>query len=232
MHHRSLRLVQACAIAAVTAAATLCPVGARATLVFPLNTTFNGAQPTSTPPYLTAIFSTVTAGTVHLSLTSSLSTSSEFFSAVAFNVSPTIPPSSLTITPFVGNSGFTNPTVQASTDNAQNLPGGGAEGTGFDILLSFSTAPTSALFNGTDIANFLIAGVPTLTENDFNVPSTPTQGAPLVIAAEVQGIPCTGGPNCVGGFTSGAIKVPEPVSMALLGFGLLGIETMRRFRRC
>jgi hypothetical protein len=230
MRHRSLRLAQACAIAAVTAAATLCPVGARATLVFPLNTTFNGAQPTSTPPYLTAIFSTVVPGTVHLSLTSSLSTSSEFFSAVAFNVSPTIAPSSLTIMPFTGNSGFTNPTVQASTDNAQNLPGGGAEGTGFDILLSFST--TSGLFNGTDIANFLITGVPTLTENDFNVPSTPTQGAPLVIAAEVQGIPCTGGTNCVGGFTSGAVTVPEPLSMALLGFGLLGIETMRRFRRC
>src|SRR5271165_3822403 len=190
MRHRSLRLAQVCAIVVITVAG-LCPVGARATLLFPLNTTFNGVQPTSAPPYLTAIFSTVAPGTVHLSLTSSLSTSSEFFSAVAFNVSPTIPPSSLTVTPFTGNSGFTNPTVQASVDNAQNLPGGGAEGSGFDILLSFSTAPASTLFNGTDIANFLITGVPTLTENDFNVLSTPTQGAPLVIAAEVQGIPCT-----------------------------------------
>lgn len=220
-----------CAIVVITAAG-LCPVGARATLLFPLSTTFNGAQPTSSPPYLTAIFSTVAPGTVHLSLTSSLSTSSEFFSAVVFNISPTILPSSLTITPFTGNSGFTNPTVQASADNAQNLPGGGAEGSGFDILLSFSTAPTSALFNGTDIANFLITGVSTLTENDFNVLSAPTQGAPLVIAAEVQGIPCTGGPNCVAGFTSGAGPAPEPVSMALLGFGLLAIEAARRFRRC
>ena len=59
-----------CAIVVITAAG-LCPVGARATLLFPLSTTFNGAQPTSSPPYLTAIFSTVAPGTVHLSLTSS-----------------------------------------------------------------------------------------------------------------------------------------------------------------
>jgi hypothetical protein len=179
------------------------------------------------------MFATVVPGTVVLTLISSLEISSEFLSSVVFNVSPSIPPSSLTITPFAGNSGFTNPIVEASIDNAQNLPGGGAEGSGFDVMLSFRTAPPSALFNGTDIANFLITGVPTLTQNDFNVLSTPTQGRPLVIAADVQGIPCTGGPNCAADFTSGAVTVttPEPVSMTLLGFGLLGIETARRFRR-
>ncbi len=165
---RSHRLAQVCAIAAITAAAVLCPLSARATLVFSLSTTFSGPSPTSTPPYLTADFATVVPGIVALSLTSSLETPSEFFSEVAFNVSPTITPGSLTITPFVGNSGFTNPLAHNTTDNAQNLPGGGAQGSGFDVMLSFSTGLPATRFNGTDVANFLITGVPTLTEHDFN----------------------------------------------------------------
>ena len=230
--HRSNRWIQACAVMAVTAAAGLFPMRAEADLIFDLSSTFNGVTPTSTPPWLTATFHTVAPGTVTLELDSTLNVASEFFGELAFNVPPTILPSSLSFTPFASNTGFANPTVLATTNNAQNLTGGGSQAFGFDVMFDFASGPPASRFNGTDVAQYTITGSG-LTENDFNFTNS---GDDLPIAAHIQGIPCAIGPDCTEGTTSGAVTVgeepvPEPSPLSIMGTILLGLGLIRWRRK-
>jgi hypothetical protein len=203
--------LKALAAGGFLAAILLVPTQAKA-LSFTLNTTFNGAPPTSTPPYLTAVFANAGANTVTLTLTSSLETPSEFISDVAFNVNPSIIPNSLTITEG-SHSGSGPATIDAAAQDAQKLKGGGSAGFGFDVNISFPPdAPSSNRFDDSDVAVFTLTGTG-LTENDFNF--TNTGSADAHIAAHIQGIP-------VG--DSGAVKdgppstqvVPEPSTWLLL----------------
>ena len=205
-----------------------------AAVTYTLGTTFNGVSPTSTAPYLTASFNG-TGGTVTLTLTASLNVASEFIDEVAFNVNPSFTPSALTIV----QNPIANPIptlISNTTQNAQNLGGGGSAGSGFDIDIKWGTAgpPTNpSRFKGTDVVSFTITGTG-LTENDFNF--TNTGSAAASFAAHVQGIPQAGG-----GTTSGAIKnggsggpnlVPEPSTfvMALGALVPLGMVMVRRRR--
>jgi hypothetical protein len=230
--HRSHCLIKAWAVMAVIAAAGFFPVSAQAALVFDLSSTFNGDTPTSTPPYLTAQFAnTATPGTVRLTLTSSLDITSEYIAAVAFNIDPAIIPSSLTITP-VSCVTCTTPTFANTTDNGQQLNGGGSQAFDFDVLLTFASA-AAGRFNGSDVAIIDITAAG-LTENDFNFTNSPADD--LFIAADVRGIPCAIGPDCPDGTTSGAVTVggegvPEPSPLAIMGTVLLGLGFIRWRRK-
>lgn len=191
---------------------------ARADLVFSLGTVFNGSTPTSTPPWLTATFHTVATGDVTLTLAASLNVASEFIDDVAFNVDPTILPSSLTLT----QSPLVDPKVtsfQNTTQNAQNLIGGGSAGSGFDVILGWATAAGVGRFDGTDSVTIDITGG-SITENSFNF--TNTGSANATVAAHVQGIP----PIPPG--SSGAVMVtngtiPEPGGLALIAVAMAGL---------
>lgn len=198
---------------------------ANASLTFKLSSSVNGVAPTSTAPWLTALFEDVTGG-VKLTLTSSLDVAGEYIDQVAFNVNPNITPSSISISELTTNSGdnvdlpFHNTSV-----NAQDLTGSGTVGKGFDIRIDWVNANANR-FNGSDVEKFefLLSG---LTESDFNYANS----SGLHIAAHIAGIPQSGG-----GTTSGLIAdttvVPEPstyFAAALLALPLLA--QVRRMRK-
>jgi hypothetical protein len=195
------------------------PTVAKADLQFTLNTVFNGAAPTSTPPWLTATFAQNGADEVILTLAASLDVASEFIEEVAFNVAGTDP---LTIV----QDPLADPqnTSMAYNPDSVNLLGGGASGTGFDFLIKWTVVgpPTNVgRFNNSDVTTFRIQRTG-LLETDFD--QVNTGGANAHVAAHVQGIP-----TATGGTTSGAIKdgppsvIPEPSSWALLSTALGGI---------
>jgi hypothetical protein len=226
--------------ASLIAAMSLLAAGpsANAALTFTLNNSINGAAPTSTAPWLTAVFENivnnqnVTTG-VKLTLTASLEVASEFISSVAFNVRPSIDPEDIN----VANNTPSNPQVtdvEMDDQNDQNLPGAGDKGKDFDIRIDWSTSNNSSgvrRFNATDVEQFTFT-FNGLTEDDFNY----TNPSGYHMAAHVQGIPKVGG-----GTTSGAIAntilapttaVPEPstyVAAVLLALPVL--SHVRRMRK-
>ncbi len=193
--------------------------------VIQLGTVLNGAAPSSNPPWLTATFGTIFPGTVSLTLELHLTTASEFIGEIGLNLRPGISPASLV---FSQNSGPSYTTVNLpSAENSVNLPGGGSQGAGFDMLINWPGGGSSQVrFDAQDVVSLTITGPSTLSAEDFLFyNSVGGKDGPAIIGAHVQGIPLSGG-----GTTSAAIMqtIPEPASGALLLGGLLAVLLARR----
>lgn len=134
---------------------------------------FNGADPTSSAPYLQAVFTDIVQGgknAVALKLTSSLTNEKEFFSNATFNFDPSKTLTNLTISQNAANAPIdvARTTSIVTTANTVKLDGSGNQK--FDIQINWETSNKKDRFNGSDVNTFLI----TSTENagvsvvDFN----------------------------------------------------------------
>jgi hypothetical protein len=184
---------------------------ARADLVFQLGTTFNGATPTGSAPWLTADFHTVGAGgqvTLTLTLSPGFQNTGQFISDFAFNINPNFLPGNVTVQSPTGIS------VSHTTDNGNNTPPGFGAWKGWDFLVSFPTSSQNRFNNGSVVITLTASG---LTAQDFNYLNSNTKSGqlPLFVGAHVQGIP-TGGSGAIGAI------VPE-ASTVLAGAGALGL---------
>ena len=212
------------ALLGLAAAASLIAMDGKAnTITWKLGTLLNGTAPTSSSPWMTAEFTDVGAGVnqVKVTFTSSLNVASEFIDQVAFNVKPSILPSSIGIV----NDTPLDPAVVSvlhTTQNAYDITGGGDAGKGFDIMIKWSTASNDGgvhRFNGSDVEKFTFT-LTGLTVADFAYKNTIVTGhnitpGDVYIAAHVQGIPVPGSTTT----TSGAVRdgtVPDGGTTALL----------------
>ena len=187
------------------------------TLEFKLDQTFIGTSPSSTAPWLTATFTQGLNGTVDLALHSSLNVSSEFFGSLGLNFN-----SGKSLTGIAQNGGSF--AAINSSQNGEDLQGGGDVGKGFDIMINFETA-NSGRFQGTDLITFIFSSnTDTLTPADFDL----VNPSGLYLAAHVQGIP-NGESGAVTGVRTGETTVPDGGStLILLGIGTTLFAFVRR----
>ena len=191
---------------------------AKASLVsYNLGLVFNGATPTSTPPWLTIEFLDLTTGGVQVTIASNLETASEFIGQVGFDV-------------LVGGATATLQGAFKALSGTFTLPsiayGAVMQGTGnttYDVLLSFSNPPGTRFDGTADAVRFVLDSGLTVDANfsglDFGE-----------IAAHIQGIPLNGGTTsgAVTGTGTGTPAVPIPAAGWLLGSGLLGLVGISR----
>ena len=183
-------------------------------VTYDLSGVFNGATPTSTPPWLTVAFEDITGG-VQVTIASSLETASEFIGQVGFDV-------------LVGGANATLQGAFKALSGTFTLPsiayGAVMQGTGnttYDVLLSFSNPPGTRFDGTADAVQFVLDSRLSVDANfsglDFGE-----------IAAHIQGIPLNGGTTSGAVTGTGTPAVPIPAAGWLLGSGLLGLVGISR----
>ncbi len=194
-------------------------------LVLQLSTSINGSPPVETTPWVKADFESTTAGTVTLTITSYLQ-KGEFLPVVLFNTNPSVDPTNLTITNTGGTAGS-----PSSIKTGDNLYDGGSQIKGglFDIQLSWGTN----VFAGGDTAIFTIKDTAdSITAATFDAFSTSEKNSSTYLAAaDVRGIPQSGGQTTSGSIGTQTAAVPEPSSAILALFGLGGASSLAWSRR-
>ncbi len=200
------------------------PLSANA-LTLILDTTISGDTPSGN---LEATFTSIDATHVQLTLSAvNLTNPEEFVTGWYFNVVPTIDLASLSIGPPVVLAGD-GASVYADNYGTDAFK---ADGDGyFDLLLAFETSNAGhgvSRFGAGEELTFLITynGTGVFNDQSFNDFSASGGGAGTFLsAAHVQGID---GPEGSGWVAA----VPEPATILLLGFGLVGLAGIGRKKR-
>jgi len=183
---------------------------------YDLNYIFNGGTFDTSNNYLTATFVDSGTNTVTLTLTSHLSDPNYYIQEVVFNVDPNIAPSGLTFTVNANGTVLNLTDIAHTGQDAQILNGGGNQGFGFDVLLSFPSANKDR-FNNSDTVVLTITGTG-ITAESFDFLNT----------AGVANVAAHIAPAAIGNTIN---NVPIPAAVWLFGSGLLGMIVIRRFDR-
>ena len=213
---------------ALTAFGFLSAMGTAQAAIFEVDFTtsgvFSGTAPGSPPPtttFATAVFDDH-GGSVSVTLTMNVLnnlSAGAYVNDWYFNVSSA--PLSSTPT-FV--SGVSASTVDNGVDAFQ------ADGDGkYDFAFHFPTAAPGELAQGnSSVYNLTGAGI---TASSFNSFSAPAGGAgPFISAVHIQGYGNSAWISGTSGGGGGGTQIPEPATLALIGFGLFGIAATRRRR--
>jgi hypothetical protein len=206
------------ALALLCLAVMLVPCPAKADLSLSFNTPFDAALvPSGSPPWLTALFETISSTQVRLTIDNKL-TAPQFVSEISFNydgdpdeITPTLPPTGSGASAFVS--------LSTETDDFK------ADGDGYyDILLNFNMSGDR--FVGGEQLVVILTRAAGLSPADFAQLSKPSGGhGPYLAAAHVQSIP--GGTSSW--VAAQVTAVPEPSAVLLFGACLAGV--IYRIRR-
>lgn len=189
-----------------------------AAVVVNLSTLINGSPPVGSPPYLSAQIETVSIGSVNFTLTNNLPTY-EFVDNWLFNINSS---STLTFTHTGG--------VAALTTSGSNFSNGGSNMKAglFDIEFHFPSENSDPFrFHGGEFSTYNVTGFGIVAEDFLSLSvddlgSPPSQGG-WISAGHIQGIP-----GDLSGSIGTAEAVPEPSTIALLGFAAIALLKKRR----
>jgi len=194
---------------------TMLPVPSQgATITYNLDYVFSGATPANSAPWLRVTFEDV-AGGVQLTMEDLNLAAGEFLGKEAFdlNIDPNLTVAALGIN---WVSGRVADIVSKGEDAFK------ADGDGFyDILFGFNEG-NRFVAGDTSVYLLTLAGI---TANSFAFESTPGGGAGVYFAAShVQGI------GCDSGWIGASTPVPEPLTLLLVGSGLIPFIRLRKKR--
>jgi len=219
------------ALGAMVVAAMALPVSASATvLTFSLDVEFSGATPPAgATPWITATFDDSFGGanTVRLTMSATNLVGTEFISEWSFNFDPGLDPTLLTFAPV--SVAAVGATTISTGVNAFQADGDGK----FDILFDFPPPPGTftSKFTAGETVIYDLTYVSPITVAAFDFGSAPGGGqGTFKSAAHIQGIGASGNDSGWIGPGNGDMKMPEPASLMIFAFGLMGLGFAARRR--